>query len=106
MVQMNSLRINLADSDGASSTLKVGSYRYLGASLFPDPDQAYSLGSGVATLQFSADGDNFTNTTNTLSASTTGQFNVDINGVHSVRFSTTTADAGADPSANISVYLQ
>ena len=101
-----SLRINLADPAGASAVAKVASYRYMGASIFPDPDNSYPLGSGVATVQFSADGENFTNSAKTLSGSTTGVFNIDIQGVHSMRLLTTTADASADPSANISVYLQ
>ena len=100
------LRINLADPAGFSAVQRVASYQYLGANLSPDTDQSYSLGSGVATLQFSADGENFTNSAKTLSASTTGIFNVDVRGVHSVRFLNTTADASADPSAIISVYLQ
>ena len=101
-----SMRINLADAAGFSNVVSAGASRHMGANLFPDPDNSYPLGTGVATLQVSADGENFTNSSSTLSASTTGVFNVDIEGVHSVRFLTTTADGAADPSANISVYFQ
>lgn len=102
----SSLRINLADAAGVSQTQSVTSYTKVGVVLFPDPDQSYGLGSAVATLQFSADGENFVNSTNTLSNSTQGVFGIDISGVHSLRFATTTGDGSADPSGRISVYLQ
>ena len=100
------LAINLADPSAATSTVRSGAYKYLGAVIFPDPDKSYSLGSGVATLQFSADGENFVNSNKTFSGSDAGEFSVDITGVQSIRFLTTTADGAADPSAKISVYLQ
>ena len=98
--------INLADASGVSGVMLVGSYSYMGVTLQPDPDQSYSLGSAESTVQYSADGENFTNSTSVLSASTLGKFNLDIRGVHSIRLLTTTADGAADPSAGISVYLQ
>ena len=106
MVLQETLIINLTDPNSASSSVRSGAHRWLGAVIFPDPDKSYSLGSGVATLQFSADGDNFVNSNKTFSNSDAGEFSVDITGVQSIRFSTTTADGAADPSANIAVYLQ
>ncbi|QDP55784.1 MAG: hypothetical protein Unbinned2706contig1001_45 [Prokaryotic dsDNA virus sp.] len=100
------LIINLTDSLAVSAPVKSSAYKFLGAVLFTDPDQSYSLGSGVVTLQFSADGTNFVNSNKTFSNSDAGEFSVDITGVQSIRFSTTTADGAADPSAHISVYLQ
>ena len=99
-------RINLADANGVSGVFLVGSYSYMSVTLQPDPDQSYALGSAESTVQFSADGENFVNSTSVLSASTLGKFTLDIRGVHSIRLSTTTADGSADPSAGISVYLQ
>ena len=98
--------LNLTDSSGISGSILVGSYSYLGATIQPDPDESYAIGSAEATVQYSADGENFVNSTSVLSASTLGKFGVDVRGVHSIRLSTTTADGTADPSAGISVYLQ
>jgi hypothetical protein len=64
------------------------------------------LGSGVATLEFSTDGENFVDSTSTVSASTAGVFGVSIIGVQSIRFRTSTADGTADTAANLSVYTQ
>lgn len=100
------LTINLTDPSAISTSVKSSPYKFLGAVLFVDPDNSYSLGSGVVTLQFSADGTNFVDTNKTFSNSDAGEFSVDITGVQSIRFSTTTADGTADPSAHISVYLQ
>jgi hypothetical protein len=100
------LTINLTNPVGTSSSVKSSAYKYLGAVMYPDPNESYALGSGVATLQFSADGTNFVNSNKTLSNSDAGEFSIDITGVQSVRFLTTTADGSADPAANISVYLQ
>ena len=100
------LRLNLASDEAVSEQRLVTSYRHAGAVIYPDPDEDYAIGSAVATLQFSADGENFVNSTTTLSNSTQGVFNIDVTGVHSLRFATTTGDGSADPSGRISVYLQ
>ncbi len=102
----SSLRLNLANDEAVTKPQLVTSYSKAGAVLFPDPDQSYALGSAVATLQFSADGENFVNSSTTLSNSTQGVFSIDVTGVHSLRFATTTGDGSADPSGRISVYLQ
>lgn len=104
-IQAN-LILNLTAPDDVSMTQDAQRYTRLGAVIYPDPDKSYSLGSGVATLQLSADGTNFVASSKTFSASDAGEFAFDITGVHSIRFKTTTADGAADPSAHISVYLQ
>ena len=96
----------LTTTDVENAKVIVGAYSYYGATLSPNPDTSYALGSAVVTVQYSADGENFFNSSKTLSNSTQSFFNEEIRGVHSLRFVTTTADGSADPDAVISVYLQ
>jgi hypothetical protein len=96
----------LTTTDVENPVVIAGPYSYYGATLSPNPDTSYALGSAVVTVQYSADGENFFNSAKTLSNSTQSFFNEEIRGVHSLRFVTTTADGSADPDAVISVYLQ
>lgn len=96
----------LTTTDVENPILLVGGYSYYGATLSPNPDTSYTLGTVVVTVQYSADGENFFNSSKTLTNSAPSFFNEEIRGVHSVRFVTTTADGTADPDAIISVYLQ
>lgn len=101
-----SLQINLADPSGVSETLIVANYRSIGAVIFPNEDTSFTLGSGVATMQFSTDGENFVDSTFAISNSTQGKFAFDITTVHTIRFKTSTADGSADPAAQIAIYYQ
>jgi hypothetical protein len=101
-----SLQINLADPDAVSDTTVVANYRSFGATIFPNEDTSYALGSGVATMQFSTDGENFVDSSFAISNSTQGKFAFDITSVHTIRFKTSTADGSADPAAEIAIYMQ
>ncbi len=106
MGKRSSLRTNLTNTDHESVSVVVAPSRRGVFHLIPDPDNTLTIGSGVLTLQLSADGENFFDHTTTLSNSSPGtQTAVALDAVYAVRFRTSTADGAADPNALIKAYF-
>ena len=100
------MRINLTDEAGVSAPVLIARYRHALLHLIPDPDASLSIGSGIAKLQYSADGENFFDTATTLTNSAPGTTTaVDVTGVYAIRMKTSTANGSSDPNALTKVYL-
>jgi len=105
--------INLTDEDGTSDAFFAGAFAFGSFVLLADPEGGVgSLGSATVIVEVSVDGENFVDPDYFmgpnlfLSAGRPALINVDLRGIHSVRFKVSKVDGAADPKAQVRVFMQ